>query len=224
MRAGFLQEERIFTAALDSFERRGYRASSMRDIAEAAGVSIGLPNHYFGSKENLGALVMRLLAEHTVAAMERFIRFEDDAIAYDMAVTRLNTLYELNSSFREFYLDSLRYDFFFSHLNHRPSRLIMALQEPYNFTTDADTALLYGRYIPYSVEKTIVLKKEEGLFPTIRYDDLPWHICYASLGRFIPDEVLREKDELAREYVRQAMKALEPKPSAALIRAFLEAN
>ena len=43
----------IFEAALDLFRVRGYEATTMRAIAERAGVSLGSSYHYFPSKEHL---------------------------------------------------------------------------------------------------------------------------------------------------------------------------
>jgi AcrR family transcriptional regulator len=43
----------IFQAALDLFQERGYEATTMRAIAERAGVSLGNSYHYFPSKEHL---------------------------------------------------------------------------------------------------------------------------------------------------------------------------
>ncbi|HET6309532.1 MAG TPA: TetR family transcriptional regulator [Candidatus Nitrosotalea sp.] len=43
----------IFKAALDLFQERGYEATTMRAIAERAGVSLGSSYHYFASKEHL---------------------------------------------------------------------------------------------------------------------------------------------------------------------------
>ncbi len=43
----------IFDAALDLFQERGYEATTMRAIAERAGVSLGSSYHYFASKEHL---------------------------------------------------------------------------------------------------------------------------------------------------------------------------
>jgi AcrR family transcriptional regulator len=43
----------IFEAALDLFRERGYEATTMRSIAERAGVSLGSSYHYFASKEHL---------------------------------------------------------------------------------------------------------------------------------------------------------------------------
>ena len=44
---------RIRDAAIDLFAERGIAAATIRDIAQAAGVSSGLVRHHFGSKESL---------------------------------------------------------------------------------------------------------------------------------------------------------------------------
>lgn len=46
---------RIRDAALRLFAERGTKAATIRDIAAAAGVSLGLVRHHFGSKEELRA-------------------------------------------------------------------------------------------------------------------------------------------------------------------------
>jgi AcrR family transcriptional regulator len=43
----------IFNAALELFRTRGYEATTMRAIAEQAGLSLGSSYHYFPSKEHL---------------------------------------------------------------------------------------------------------------------------------------------------------------------------
>ena len=43
----------IFGAALELFQERGYEATTMRAVAERAGVSLGSSYHYFASKEHL---------------------------------------------------------------------------------------------------------------------------------------------------------------------------
>jgi len=43
----------IFNAALELFQERGYEATTMRVIADRAGVSLGSSYHYFPSKEHL---------------------------------------------------------------------------------------------------------------------------------------------------------------------------
>jgi AcrR family transcriptional regulator len=49
--------DRILAAALEGFARNGADATSIRDVAAAAGVSPGLVQHYFASKAELRAAV-----------------------------------------------------------------------------------------------------------------------------------------------------------------------
>jgi len=60
----------VLDAALRLFSTRGYRATSVRDIAEAAGVSTGNLYHHFPDKE---AIFRTLLDEyHDIVASEQF--------------------------------------------------------------------------------------------------------------------------------------------------------
>jgi AcrR family transcriptional regulator len=53
----------IFGAALELFRERGYEATTMRAIAQAARVSLGSSYHYFPSKEHLVLMLYRHLHE-----------------------------------------------------------------------------------------------------------------------------------------------------------------
>jgi AcrR family transcriptional regulator len=53
----------IFGAALDLFQAQGYEATTMRAIAERAGVSLGNSYHYFPSKEHLVLMLYNHLHE-----------------------------------------------------------------------------------------------------------------------------------------------------------------
>lgn len=57
-------ERRIRDAALEGFAMRGLQATSIRDVAQAAGVSSGLVQHYFPTK----AALRQAVNEHAVEA------------------------------------------------------------------------------------------------------------------------------------------------------------
>jgi AcrR family transcriptional regulator len=66
--------ERILTTALDLFAVRGYDATAVREICDAAGITKPTLYHFFGSKEGvLQALV--------ASGFERFRRMVDSALA-----------------------------------------------------------------------------------------------------------------------------------------------
>jgi AcrR family transcriptional regulator len=55
--------ELIYTTALELFMSKGYHATTMRDIAAAAGCSLGLAYRYFARKEELVLVLYRRLAQ-----------------------------------------------------------------------------------------------------------------------------------------------------------------
>ncbi len=67
--------ERLLAAALDQFTRRGYAATSVRELCEAAGVTKPVLYYYFKSKEGLYLELMQgthALFESTVAELTMF--------------------------------------------------------------------------------------------------------------------------------------------------------
>jgi AcrR family transcriptional regulator len=68
----------IFDAALQLFQERGYEATTMRAIAERAGVSLGSSYHYFASKEHLVLEFYRHTHEIHVAAIGPLLARERD--------------------------------------------------------------------------------------------------------------------------------------------------
>lgn len=212
----------ILMAALKLFREQGYSATSVRQIAEKAGVSLGMVNHYFGSKEYLGAQVLSLLDLTASSNLTQRLSFSADPILYDLVAVR--TLYDfmMQHGYREFYLDSLRYDFFFNYLSNRPSILIDELKKSYHFEASKDDILLYSKYLPYMMEKTLILKKEEGLFPSISYDEVPYLICQTAMNHFIPEADIRARDEESKRITAEFIADREDFPSEELIAEFVQ--
>ena len=66
--------ERVVAAATEVFERAGFDRATMARVAEAAGVSKGLPYHHFENKEALGRAV---ISRHLDAILEVLQRWPD---------------------------------------------------------------------------------------------------------------------------------------------------
>jgi AcrR family transcriptional regulator len=75
--------DRILAAALEGFARDGVKATSIRDVAAAAGVSPGLVQHYFPSKAALRAAVDDHVTQVARAALE--VRKVEGDIIEDLA-------------------------------------------------------------------------------------------------------------------------------------------
>jgi AcrR family transcriptional regulator len=80
-RRGETSRAAILSAALDLFQERGYEATTMRGIAERAGVSLGSSYHYFPSKEHLVLEFYRHTHELHVAAIAPLLAREKDLTA-----------------------------------------------------------------------------------------------------------------------------------------------
>lgn len=214
------REQGIYTimcAALALFREHGYRETSVRQIAERAGVSLGMVNHYFGSKEMLGACILSLLDTYAMGSLQGRLAFSDDPILYDLVSVRVLYEYISTRGYWNFYLDSLRDDFFFNHLSSHPPVLIDELKRIYRFEASQDDILLYSRYLPYMMEKTVILKKAEGLFPTIPYDEVPYLICQTAMSHFIPEGDIRMRDAESKRLAHACVGTLGQQPPEAMV-------
>ena len=83
---------RLLQAAVQIFDRKGYAAASVREIAEAAGVTKPVVYYHFGSKEGLllaildqaghdFAATLQAAVARTGAARERLVRLCEDVYA-----------------------------------------------------------------------------------------------------------------------------------------------
>ncbi len=66
-----LTRQLILNTALDLFARQGFAATTMREIAAAADVSVGLAYRYFDSKEALLLTLYQQMAAETDAAIDQ---------------------------------------------------------------------------------------------------------------------------------------------------------
>jgi AcrR family transcriptional regulator len=78
----------IFEAALALFQERGYEATTMRAIADRAGVSLGSSYHYFASKEHLVLEFYLHTHELHIAAVTPLLAREKDFSARLRGVIR----------------------------------------------------------------------------------------------------------------------------------------
>lgn len=206
--------DHIFLSAMDLFREYGYDAVSIRMLADHADISLGLVNHYFGSKRNLAYIVLEKLIQYVILHVNEYVEnTPENILLHDAVDTRVVNVYLREGAFRQFYLDTLNEDIFFNYLENRSTLILKQLQESYHFTITEDMDLLYSRYIPYIVEKTLILKKKEGLFPSISYEDIPYHIFSSTYVGRVPMELLENYDKKAREIAPEILASLAPIPS-----------
>lgn len=140
------RREALMDATLRCLADRGVERTSIRSICEEAGVSVGLVNHYYSSKDALIADVYDRLADGLLAALK-----EEVERAGGSARQRLSAFFR--ASFSSVVLDSdlLRVWLSFWSMTHR-SGLIAGVH-----------ARTYGNYLATLEEMLAALAREEDL-------------------------------------------------------------
>lgn len=77
------RREQILVAALTCFSRQGYRATSMDDIVQESGLSVGAIYTYFASKEELFMALAEQRHQETLAYLERL--FQQPGSLHDLS-------------------------------------------------------------------------------------------------------------------------------------------
>ena len=120
-RLGMQREERsersrrqVLDAALQLFSHRGYRATTMRDIAEEAGVSTGNVYHHFSDKEAIFRTLLDEFWQITATRRYPFIRalvggqFPDDI--EQLGVAARDSVREFRQYVALIYVDVIEFD------------------------------------------------------------------------------------------------------------------
>lgn len=95
-------QQEILRAAKACFAERGFRGTSMREVARRAGVTQPLIHHYFGSKDELSRAVLRVaLEEYDQFQFAQWQRAPDDPA---FLTTGLRVLFDWMGSNREILL------------------------------------------------------------------------------------------------------------------------
>lgn len=87
---GVAKKEEILRVALDVFAREGYRGTSLREVAKAAGLSLPGLMHYFTSKEALLAAVLERRDAIDTADVAGDLAADGDPMTMLVAVMRHN--------------------------------------------------------------------------------------------------------------------------------------
>lgn len=67
-------DERLLKAATTLFAKNGYAGTSVKDIADEAGVNVSLVSYHFGGKEGLYRACIEPFAKSRVQSSERFLK------------------------------------------------------------------------------------------------------------------------------------------------------
>ncbi len=99
------REREVLRAAAEVFCRRGYGAATVREVADALGISISSLYHYIGGKEDLLVSILadvhdavehildEVVSAEGLSALERLVRYVDSVLAYSFENVELLTVY-----------------------------------------------------------------------------------------------------------------------------------
>lgn len=197
----------IFKASHQLFLTAGYEAATIRQISDQAGVSLGLTNHFFKSKQNLAGLVLDMVSAFCGRYCERHPEYSQPLFGSALR-TRVVTLYLMKSRYRRFYAEALKDDVPFHRLAGEADRSLYQLAALYGFPVDDDLFLLYGNYVPYHCQKTLILGKERGMFATISWEEIPDYILISKLEHFLDSRLLRQTLDRTRSEAEQILASI----------------
>jgi AcrR family transcriptional regulator len=101
---------KILLTAARLFIEQGYESTSMRQIAEGAGVSLSLANYHFGSKRNIGVRLIRGHLRTMQPYVSEYTRHDERLFA--ATLLRLNYNLMSRPQIRQFYIDTLVNDIY----------------------------------------------------------------------------------------------------------------
>jgi len=82
-----LRREQLINATIDSLAKRGYAATTLADVADGAGLSRGIVNFHFTSKDNLLSETIRFLQdEYTANWQAMVIKAKNDTASQLLAM------------------------------------------------------------------------------------------------------------------------------------------
>ncbi len=168
---------KIEEAALRVFTRQGFHGTSVREIADAAGVSLGNIYNYYSTKEELfGRLVRRYEAQMAVLMQQRLsplLGSLDPANLKRLAEATRDIIYDNPDYWRLMYIDVVEFgNRHFAHsfrgLAHTLERLAGGFRNGHKVTTGIDVPLaftsIYLQFFTYFlVEKLFGGKHHLGM-------------------------------------------------------------
>lgn len=189
------RREEILHTAFRLFVQQGYARTGMRQIAEEAGVSLGLISYHFRNKRDMAVELLERKLDSFMRTVHAYVDWDEDPILY--SATLVKTTYSVLSSprYRAFYVDTLREDIYFEVILRSGVDTYLKIWRKYRQDMPEAAARQYGVYgnvISASMERTLVLYGEET---GIVEDSIPDGIfkSYMGMWHFCEDEaVLRE--------------------------------
>lgn len=198
------KKEEILKVSREFFIEQGYEKTSMRQIATAADVSLGLVAYHFKTKRDIALEIVQRMYHRFAAFAKMYVNRHRNPILYSGLLVNLNYMVFSSEKYEAFYRDILRNDILLDVIAQSGVETYMSIRDNYRpdlSDEEAEKMGWYGNFISVSMERTLVLYDEslemmEGSIPDVIFKS------YMGLWRFpdvdrIMEEVCTESRELA---------------------------
>ena len=198
------KKEEILKVSRGFFIEQGYEKTSMRQIAAAADVSLGLVAYHFKTKRDIALEIVQRMYHRFAAFAKMYVNRHRNPILYSGLLVNLNYMVFSSEKYEAFYRDILRNDILLDVIAQSGVETYMSIRDnyrPYLSDEEAEKMGWYGNFISVSMARTLVLYDEslemmEGSIPDVIFKS------YMGLWRFpdvdrIMEEVCTESRELA---------------------------
>lgn len=207
--AKMARDQSILAASNRLFLRQGYESTTMRQIADEAGVSLGLATYHFKTKRMLAIKIASTYLLYLRDVVDEAVSPRKEPLLHSAVLVRLVIEFFSQPVMRRFYLECLSNDVYAQSIQRFGMRDIITKGEWLQGSTSPDLLLLFDNYIPPNVEKILFLEKEHGAFPGIAYDDIPNIVFSVSVERHLDAAAIDELCAAARP-IAQGIRAAIP--------------
>ncbi|MDR1650684.1 MAG: TetR/AcrR family transcriptional regulator, partial [Synergistaceae bacterium] len=161
------RENAILRCSEGLFMKNGYNRATMRQIAEAADVSLGLATYHFNSKRHIALRIMDTYLRFLKTKLSSAVSQKNEPLLHSASMVRLCIKFFMTPPRRNFYLECLELDIYIESIQNLGNEAIPNIVRHQGIDESPDMMLLFDNYIPPSVEKIIILEKEKGNFKGI---------------------------------------------------------
>lgn len=204
------KKEEILKVSNRFFIEQGYEKTSMRQIAAAAEVSLGLVAYHFNTKRDIALEIAERMYHRFAGYTKMYVNRHKDPILYSGVLVNINYMVFSSEKYETFYKDILRNDILLDIIANSGVETYMSIRDKYRPDLKDEEAVKmgwYGNYVSVSMERTLVLYADnlellEGSVPDVIFES------YMGLWRFpdvdrIIQETKTESRELAERILRE---------------------
>ncbi len=204
------KENRIIECSNRLFIESGYYATTMRQIASAAKVSLGLATYHFSTKRNIAVLIMSKYLRYLKERLAEVHSATEAPLAHSAAMVRLCMEFFLSHPCKQFYLECLEQEIYADSIKSLGETSITLIAKAYKVDATSDLLMLFDNYIPTSVERILITEKVKGNFPGIPFDMIPDIVFSLTVERLLEKPEIRRASASGCEIARNAL-AIIPK-------------